>query len=305
MKRLLLAALVCAGLAAPAGADVWNIDKDIRSIPALQVENNLTVGGQTLAAVGTAALPAYAFVLDPDTGIYRRAANDVSVSTGGTLRASFTTSSLILWNLDLKFGSSYDVVLARIAADHLALVRETNPQKLSVYGTFTDASNYERGYLSAGTTGLIVGHEAAGTGTKREVRVQSNAKNVAVFSGTPVTMTDETAITVMTITVPDNSVCHVLFMYSNSVITASEYQGHNGTVSAICAEDPDAADSYACDIEEETEHVFSSSGTLTDTWATVAGASSTITGNFNSSLDAAGSLTLNVLQSSGCTITIP
>lgn len=47
-----------------------------------------------LAPDGTAALPAYSFLTDPDTGMYLSAANTIGLSAGGVLRASLSTTAL-------------------------------------------------------------------------------------------------------------------------------------------------------------------------------------------------------------------
>jgi hypothetical protein len=44
---------------------------------------------------GTAALPAYTFDQDTDTGFYRIGANEVGLSLGGTLQLDFTTSAIL------------------------------------------------------------------------------------------------------------------------------------------------------------------------------------------------------------------
>lgn len=64
-----------------------------------------------------------------------------------------------------------DLILVRDAANTLAQRRTTNAQTFRVYGTFTDASNYERGYFTTDANGLTIGTEALGTGTKRPVRI--------------------------------------------------------------------------------------------------------------------------------------
>jgi hypothetical protein len=57
------------------------------------------------------------------------------------------------------------------AADTLAQRRTTNAQTYRLYNTFTDASNYERGFLRWSSNVFEVGPEAAGTGTARPMRI--------------------------------------------------------------------------------------------------------------------------------------
>lgn len=84
---------------------------------------------------------------------------------------------------DTKFGwsinntsSALNVILQADAANTLALRNGTAAQKFSLYGTFTDASNYERlGTSFNGSTYLILA-ENAGTGSAN--------RNIALGSGT-------------------------------------------------------------------------------------------------------------------------
>ena len=57
------------------------------------------------------------------------------------------------------------------AANILAQRKGTAAQTFRLYNTFTDASNYERGFFRWNTNVLEIGAEAAGTGTKRNLRV--------------------------------------------------------------------------------------------------------------------------------------
>jgi hypothetical protein len=61
----------------------------------------LSLGGGTMTGAvladdsGTAALPAIAFDGDPDTGIFRKGANQLGLSAGGTERACITTTEVV------------------------------------------------------------------------------------------------------------------------------------------------------------------------------------------------------------------
>lgn len=68
-----------------------------------------------------------------------------------------------------------DVVLVRDGAGQLALRDGVNPQALHIYNTYTDASNYERGFLGWDSNKFYVGPESAGTGsTARSVILRRN-----------------------------------------------------------------------------------------------------------------------------------
>jgi hypothetical protein len=72
---------------------------------------------------------------------------------------------------NIASGGSFDLRLFRDAAGILAQRNGTNAQTFRLYNTFTDASNYERGFLRWSSDVFEVGPEAAGTGTARPMRI--------------------------------------------------------------------------------------------------------------------------------------
>jgi hypothetical protein len=76
------------------------------------------------------------------------------------------------------------------ATDVLALRRSTNAQRFNLYGTYTDASNYRRLYLSSTTAGAFtLGVEGAGTGASGNTLTVANDLNI---SGLQITLGDST-----------------------------------------------------------------------------------------------------------------
>lgn len=122
--------------------------------------------------------------------------------TGGSATQSWfaANSSLVSLRSAGLFGwtssatsalTTQDVILARDAANTLALRNGVNAQAFRVYNTFTDASNYERGVMAWSSNILQIGTQAAGTGTARSVQVVAgttsfffNSDEVAVFPTT-------------------------------------------------------------------------------------------------------------------------
>jgi hypothetical protein len=86
--------------------------------------------------------------------------------------------------------SSADLRLSRDAAQTLAQRNGTNAQTFRLYNTFTDASNYERGKIEWASNVLRIGTEKAGTGTARNVAIQTDGTTRATFSGFGVTLQD-------------------------------------------------------------------------------------------------------------------
>ena len=64
-----------------------------------------------------------------------------------------------------------EIQVLREAANTLAQRNAANAQTFRVYNTFTDASNYERGFLRWSSNVFEVGPEAAGTGAARPMRI--------------------------------------------------------------------------------------------------------------------------------------
>ncbi len=95
-------------------------------------------------------------------------ANSLSASgdvlSGGFIRAMLNTSQITI-------GGTSDIVLARDAANVLALRNGTASQAFNVYNTYTDASNYERGYSRWNAGVFEFGMETAGTGTTKHTRI--------------------------------------------------------------------------------------------------------------------------------------
>lgn len=74
-----------------------------------------------------------------------------------------------------------DLILTRDAANTLAQRNSTSAQTFRLYNTYTDASNYERGFFQYSSNVLQIGHEAAGTGTANRT-IQFRTNGVAAMS---------------------------------------------------------------------------------------------------------------------------
>lgn len=89
------------------------------------------------------------------------AVNGAGVATGSI---NLSATSCLSW------GTPPDVFLCRDAANTLGQRNGTNAQQFSVYGTYTDASNYERIDFMAGTAPVILTNQA-GTGVARSLSI--------------------------------------------------------------------------------------------------------------------------------------
>jgi hypothetical protein len=125
------------------------------------------------------AAPALTFASDTDSGLYSSGANQVSVALGGFEQIRFNNGAN---GLQLLYSGVTGARLFDDAADVLAQRRTTNPQTFRVYNTFTDASNYERGFVRFSSNVFEVGSEVAGTGTGRSMRLKSSGTGSIQFN---------------------------------------------------------------------------------------------------------------------------
>jgi hypothetical protein len=102
------------------------------------------------------------------------------ISTGVALG----TGKTVAWTTG-GYSDTQDVILARDAANTLALRNSTTAQTFNIYGTWTDASNYERLSLYYATAGGFSGNYVietaeAGSGTGRSLVINSASATGAI-----------------------------------------------------------------------------------------------------------------------------
>ena len=95
-----------------------------------------------------------------------------SVTSSGVLR--LPVSGNIGFTPTGAAGSVADLLLARDAANTLAQRNGVNAQAFNLYNTYTDASNYERGFMRFVSNVLQIGSEKLGTGTARALEFQTD-----------------------------------------------------------------------------------------------------------------------------------
>jgi len=126
----------------------------------------------------------------PDgTTIGSGAGTQISVGSNFIVYANNTAGVLKVWNGGINIRSSYvlawgssgynseDTMLSRDAAGIIAQRNGTNAQTFRIYNTYTDASNYERGFMRWVSNVLEIGSEAAGTGTGRSLVLRTATKS--------------------------------------------------------------------------------------------------------------------------------
>jgi hypothetical protein len=162
---------------------------------------SITNFGKVLAGDGastpTAGTPGMAFA----------GATGVGFRRSGTSSVYFTSSSADIWfstavTLNMRSNGTFafsqsadpgdvaDVLLARDAANTLALRNSTNAQTFNVYNTFTNSSNYERLQFGFNSNIPFITSTPLGTGTQRALNLQrvatpaSGSSSAAILLGT-------------------------------------------------------------------------------------------------------------------------
>jgi hypothetical protein len=162
---------VASASSAPAAyiSGTWFAGAAATALPALYVSPAGTSAGTSWSTSGTG------FGVNAASGF---GGNLLDLQVNGTSLLNMTTSGGSggqIFRVQGVSGASYTEILARFtagdAADTLAQRRTTNAQTYRLYNTFTDASNYERGFLRWSSNVFEVGPEAAGTGTARPMRI--------------------------------------------------------------------------------------------------------------------------------------
>ena len=124
---------------------------------------------------------------------------DSATALVGFSSAAFRAGSArqVGWSSHTNAAFGLDVELWRDAASVLALRTGTTAQTFRLYKTYTDASNYERGFLRWASNVFEIGAEAAGTGTLRGLKIGTATTSLIGFYGVtpvdqPATVTDPT-----------------------------------------------------------------------------------------------------------------
>ena len=77
----------------------------------------------------------------------------------------------ILWSDSVGNAANSTWITGGPSGNTLEVRNSTNPQAFRIYNSYTDVSNYERGFVRWNSNVLEVGAEAAGTGTTRNTRI--------------------------------------------------------------------------------------------------------------------------------------
>lgn len=145
---------------------------------------NVSKAGVVRAGDGTATAPAYSFISQPLTGFYLSSATAIDFAVSNAARIRFgsgaTSISVFSDSGSILFGSASDAILTRDTTNTLAQRNGANAQTFRLYGTYTDASNYERARIAWSGNILNIGSEAAGTGTARDLKLVAGSYDMTI-----------------------------------------------------------------------------------------------------------------------------
>ena len=97
--------------------------------------------------------------------------------SGGTERFALSSALPFGWSSTSAASGTLDTILLRDAANTLAQRNGVNAQAFNLYNTYTDASNYERGFMRWVSNVLQIGSDKLGTGTARGLEFHTNGIN--------------------------------------------------------------------------------------------------------------------------------
>ena len=137
------------------------------------------LNGIMRVADGTVSAPAYAYLNEVGTGLYRYGSQTIGVTINGFLQGGWggkdatigasgpwlTSTNTMGWISNSGSGTM-DTHLWRDAADTIAQRRgAANVQTFRLYAAFTDSSNYERLSIATASGTMTIAAETAGSGT--------------------------------------------------------------------------------------------------------------------------------------------
>ena len=177
---------------APAGGTANGVQNGLVAALTIAGDRSVTIPGAVTFFSGTAGHSTITIPTGNIGGGYNSAisagANNLVLQAGG-VDALFTSGSVITLRSTTTFGfaattdpktASPDTIIARDAANTLALRNGTAAQEFRVYNTFTDASNYERLSVSYVSNEARLFVQNAGTGANnRNLFISTDGGSIA------------------------------------------------------------------------------------------------------------------------------
>lgn len=134
---------------------------------------------------GSLLNPSIRFPNNANTGILSNVSQQIDLSFSGVSGVTLSNIGIGLnaASSRMTLGSNGNTILARDAADGFLAQRSgATAQTFRIYKTFTDASNYERVGINNAGADPVIGAEAAGTGTARNLMFQTASSATSIVT---------------------------------------------------------------------------------------------------------------------------
>jgi hypothetical protein len=141
--------------------------------------------GVVLLPDGSVSAPSLGLVSAATLGLFKAAAGRLGLV--GTTSVDFYDAAVAFLraapgSLGFASGGTFDLFLTRDAANALGLRNGATPQRLGLYATYTDPSNYERIALYSDGVDFYLATEALGTGNPdRSLRIGTKGAGLVFF----------------------------------------------------------------------------------------------------------------------------
>jgi hypothetical protein len=176
--------------------DVWNDSGTVFTAIKMNVTNTASAAGSKLIDLQVGGATHFSITPITATGANLRVGNGHGFADAGSNAVQIVVGGGSVWQFDNSgnffasvsggaIGFSPSTLLFADATNILAQRNGTSANTFRVYNTFNDSSNYERGIFDWTSTSnmLTIGTEKAGTGSSRDLTLQSASANINLQTG--------------------------------------------------------------------------------------------------------------------------
>lgn len=168
--------------------DTWNDAGTVFTAIEMDVTNTASAAGSWLLNLKVGGVNK--FSVSPDGAGYFIGDNVViGVDAGANRRSIYRVGNgLMIEGRYVQLLMDQSLTIAPRAGFSVEQRNGTSPQTYNIYNTYTDASNYERGFMRWNSNVLEIGTEAAGTGSNRTVKIMYDGGDYLTVSNNTVSM---------------------------------------------------------------------------------------------------------------------
>ena len=160
-------------------ADEWNDSGTTFTAIKMDVTDTASASGSLLMDLQVGGSSLFAFRKDGNIAL---GSSSTTFFEGASPILKMDASGSVVrdgWGLSTS-GLVADVFILRDASNTLAQRNSTNAQTFNIYNTYTDASNYERGFVRWVANTFEIGTDSSGAGSNRDILI-SPASDRTIF----------------------------------------------------------------------------------------------------------------------------